>query len=85
MGSLAAKALAAQENIDLIIVNRSVERARQLAKLLGAKSSSLEAFLAAPTPLDALVCATPVRSLIDRAFVQTSPDLKLIVDTGRSP
>ena len=82
MGSLAAKALAAQENIDLIIVNRSVERARQLAKLLGAKSSSLEAFLAAPTPLDALVCATPVRSLIDRAFVQTSPDLKLIVDLG---
>ncbi len=82
MGALAAKALASQGNIDLIVVNRSVERARQLAKLLGAKSSSLEAFLAAPLPIDALICATPVRGLIDRTFVQHLPDLRLIVDLG---
>ena len=82
MGSLAAKALAAQEDVNLIVVNRSVERARQLAKLLGAKSSSLGAFLAAPPPVDALVCATPVRGLIGRTFVRTLPGLKLIVDLG---
>ena len=82
MGALAAKALASQENIDLIIVNRSAPRARQLAKLLGAKSSSLEAFLAAPPHISALVCATPVQSLIDRTFLRTQPDLKLIVDLG---
>ncbi len=82
MGALAAKALASQENIDLIIVNRSAPRARQLAKHLGAGSSSLEAFLAVPPPVNALVCATPVRGLVDRTFVQTLPDLKLIVDLG---
>lgn len=82
MGALAAKTLAAQRGVELIVVNRSVERARQLAKHLGAKSSSLEAFLAAPPQLDALVCATPVRGLIDRTLVQQLPHLKLIIDLG---
>ncbi len=82
MGALAAKTLASRGDINLIVVNRSVERARQLAKLLGAKSSSLAAFLASPPPVDALVCATPVRGLIDRTFTQNVPDLKLIVDLG---
>jgi len=82
MGALAAKALASQKNIELIVVNRSAPRARQLAKHLGVKSSSLGAFLAAPPPVDALVCATPVRGLIDRTLVQNLPELKLIVDLG---
>lgn len=82
MGALAAKSLAAQPGTELLIVNRSVARARQLAKHLGAKSSSLEAFLAAPPRLDALVCATPVRGLIDQTLVQRLPNLKLIVDLG---
>jgi len=82
MGALAAKSLAAQAGVELIIVNRSVERARQLAKHLGVKSSSLEAFLAAPPPVDALVCATPVRGFIDRTLVQRLPGLKLIIDLG---
>lgn len=82
MGALAAKSLVAQRGISVIIVNRSVERARQLAKHLGAKSSSLEAFLAAPPSVDALVCATPVRNLIDCTLLQRLPDLKLIIDLG---
>jgi glutamyl-tRNA reductase len=82
MGALAAKSLAAQPGTELIIINRSVERARQLAKHLGAKSSSLEAFLAAPPAVDALVCATPVRGLVDRTLVGRLPELKLIVDLG---
>ena len=82
MGALAAKSLAAQTGVEVIIVNRSVERARQLAKHLGAKSSSLEAFLAAPPTVDALVCATPVPGLIDRTLVQRLPGLRLIVDLG---
>ena len=82
MGALAAKALASQASIDLIIVNRSVERARQLARLLGAKSSSLEAFLAAPPRVDALVCATPVRGLVGLTLTRSLPELKLIVDLG---
>jgi len=82
IGTLAAKALAARAGTELVIVNRSAERARQLAKHLGAKSSSLEAFLAAPPPVDALVCATPVRGLVDRTLVERLPALKLIVDLG---
>lgn len=82
MGALAAKSLAAQAGMELTIVNRSVERARQLARHLGVKSSSLEAFLAAPPPVDALVCATPVRGFIDRTLVQRLPGLKLIIDLG---
>jgi glutamyl-tRNA reductase len=82
MGALAAKSLAAQAGMELTIVNRSVERARQLAKHLGVKSSSLEAFLAAPPAVDALVCATPVRGFIDRTLVQRLPGLKLIIDLG---
>ncbi len=82
MGALAAKSLAAQAGVELIVVNRSVERARQLAKHLGAKSSSLDAFLASPPAVDALVCATPVPGLIDRVLVQRLPRLKLIVDLG---
>lgn len=82
MGALAAKALAATPGVELTVVNRSVERARQLAKHLGAKSSSLEAFLAAPPPVDVLVCATPVRGLVDRSLVERLPGLKLIIDLG---
>lgn len=82
MGALAAKTLAGQPNVDLLIVNRSAPRARQLARHLGARSSSLEAFLAAPPPVDALVCATPVRALVDSTLVRSLPDLKLIVDLG---
>ena len=82
MGALAAKALAAQPGTQLTVVNRSAPRARQLAKHLGAKSSSLEAFLAAPPPTDVLVCATPVRGLVDRSLVEGLPGLKLIIDLG---
>ncbi|ADI13368.1 NAD(P)-binding domain-containing protein [Truepera radiovictrix] len=82
MGSLAAKTLASEPGFDLLIVNRSAPRARQLARHLGARSSSLEAFLAAPPPVDALVCATPVRALIDPLLVQRLPELKLIIDLG---
>lgn len=82
MGALAAKALSAQPDIKVIIVNRSVERARQLAKVLGAKSSSLEAFMLAPPCVDALVCATPVKGLVDRTLVDALPNLKMIIDLG---
>jgi len=82
MGALAAKTLACQKGVELIVVNRSVERARQLAKHLGVKSSSLEAFLAAPPEVDALVCATPVRGLIDDAALRLLPKVKVVVDLG---
>ncbi len=82
MGVLAAKAMASRQGTALVIANRNVERAVQLARHLGAKGMSLEAFLATPPPLDALICTTPVKDLIDEAVLEKLSELKIIVDLG---
>lgn len=82
MGTLAAKSLMDVKNIDLTIVNRSYDRAHQLAKHLGVSSLSLADFLASPPPLDALVCAMSVKEWVDTALLERLPDLKVTVDLG---
>ncbi|MDQ3458945.1 MAG: NAD(P)-binding domain-containing protein [Deinococcota bacterium] len=82
MGALAAKALACRPATELVIVNRRAERAEQLARHLGVKGLALSDFLAAPPELDALICATPVKDLIDERVLARLPELKIAVDLG---
>ena len=87
MGTLAAKTMASREHTGLIIVNRTAERAQQIAKHLSSKnrrvtSSSLHDFLANPPDVDALICATPVKNLVDETLLQKLPNLTIAVDLG---
>ncbi|HWG85461.1 MAG TPA: NAD(P)-binding domain-containing protein, partial [Deinococcales bacterium] len=82
MGTLAARSLAARAATDLLIVNRSPERAAALAAELGARHTSLAAFLAANSSARAVVCATPVAGLLDAAALDRLPELRVVVDLG---
>lgn len=82
MGALAATALAELQGVELLIVNRSPERARQVARHLHAEPRTLDGFLARPDPVKALVSATPVAGLVDAALLAKLPDLELLVDLG---
>ena len=82
MGTLAAKALAELGDATLLVVNRSADRARQVARHLGAGHASLADFLQAPTDARALVAATPARDLIGASVLQAMPNLALVVDLG---
>lgn len=82
MGTLAAKSLSELEGIELIVVNRSVDRARQVARHLGVSHMGLAEFLQDPPSLDAIVTATPARDLIGSAVLDASPRLSLAVDLG---
>lgn len=82
MGALAARSLAANPQISLLIANRSLEKARALAAELGAEALELGAFLQNPPPVDGLVCATPVEHLIGEGFLAKQPGLRAIVDLG---
>jgi glutamyl-tRNA reductase len=82
MGTLAAKSLSTLAGVDLTIVNRNPERARQLAKHLSANHLSLAEFLENPIPITALVCTTPVKNLVDDGVVRQLPGLELVVDLG---
>ena len=82
MGTLAAKTLASQANVTLTIINRNVDRARQLAKHLNVQHLSLQDFLNAPPAFDALVCCTPVANLINPAVLNAMPDLQALIDMG---
>ena len=87
MGTLAAKTMASRESTNLIVVNRTFKRAQQIAKHLSSKnhratSLGLEDFLANPPNIDALICATPVKDLVNDALLQKLPNLKVAVDLG---
>ena len=87
MGTLAAKTLASRKYTDLTVVNRTPERAQQIAKHLGGQdngvsSLSLTDFLSHPPDVDALICATPVKDLVDEALLDKLPNLAVAVDLG---
>jgi glutamyl-tRNA reductase len=82
MGSLAAQTLADLPGFKLLIVNRTLERAQNLAAELKAEAMSLTEFLRQPPQLDALVCATPVPHWLTQALAERLPQLKLIIDLG---
>lgn len=82
MGALAARSLAANAQISLLIANRSLDRARALAAELHAEALELGVFLTGEIPVDGLVCATPVEHLIGEDFLARQPRLRAIVDLG---
>jgi glutamyl-tRNA reductase len=81
MGSLAARNLS-EKNYRLILVNRSIERARALAEECGAMAMDLHGFFSSPPQIHGLVTATPVEHLISQAFLQSQGSLKVIADLG---
>jgi glutamyl-tRNA reductase len=85
MGALAAKSLAGLGNC-VYLVNRSRDRLDEVTKLLANTQNliplRLEAFLNNPPKLDALVCATPIKHLVDKVLLAKLPSLKAIVDLG---
>jgi glutamyl-tRNA reductase len=82
MGALAARSLAGRPRTELLIVNRTMERAEALAAELGAEAVALDDFVRGGARAHALVCATPVRGLIGADFLAASPLVRAIVDLG---
>jgi glutamyl-tRNA reductase len=85
MGQLAATVLQERPHTQLLLINRTQTNAERLRDTLTcpAKVIGLETFLAQPPAIDALVCATPIRQLVDRAVLQhLTSHTKIIVDLG---
>ncbi|MER3483059.1 MAG: glutamyl-tRNA reductase, partial [Meiothermus sp.] len=82
MGTLAARSLAARAGTTLVLVNRSLEKAKALSQELGAQAMGLEVFLREPPQIHGLVTATPVEYLIGNGFLKHQPQLKVIADLG---
>lgn len=81
VGALVVRSLAT-ENVKLVVVNRSLERAARLAAEVGGSSRTLQEFLKSPPRVEGLVCATPVGELIDGAMLDRLAGLRIVVDLG---
>jgi glutamyl-tRNA reductase len=85
MGTLAAKSVVGLGKC-VYIVNRSKDRLEEFLKLTANTQNlipvGLESFLNNPPQLDALVCATPIKHLVDDVLLAKLPALKLIIDLG---
>jgi glutamyl-tRNA reductase len=82
MGTLAARSLAANPSLSLLLVNRTLVKAQALAEELRCEAMSLEDFLHQARPVQALVCATPIEHLVGAAVLAGRTGLKAIVDLG---
>ena len=92
MGALAARGLAELPGVHVVIANRSVARAEEVARALTkvAKGATVNAAplddvlcgAAAPQGARVLVCATPVRHLVSAELLDRMPALALVVDLG---
>jgi glutamyl-tRNA reductase len=82
-------AVLAAAHVPLLIVNRTLESAQQLAAAVAAEAISLEAFRAQPPPLRALVLATgggePVLDAATLARLGTPAAAPLLIDFGVPP
>ncbi len=85
MGTLAAKSLVSLGRC-VYLVNRSSNRLEEFMKLIANTQKPipilLESFLTNPPSVDALVCATPIKHLVDDALLAKLPNVKVIVDLG---
>jgi glutamyl-tRNA reductase len=86
-----ARSLAA-EGVQVVVVNRTLARADELAAAVGGQALALDAFLADPPALDAVVLATgaagPIlsRSVLERLAARTpSSAAPLVVDMAVDP
>lgn len=82
IGTAAARSLAREKLFELVVVNRTLQRARDLADGLGAQSMALTEFLAAPPPAAALVTALAGGALLGAEHLERIAGLRLIVDLG---
>ena len=81
MAALVARSLADSE-FEILIVNRNLERAQTLASSVNAKALDLSAFLSGLVQVGAIVCATPAEHIINKTFLETQPNLQILVDLG---
>jgi glutamyl-tRNA reductase len=82
MGTLAARSLRELPGVRVLVANRTVERAEDVARRTGAEPMALSGFVAAPPDVTALVCATPAHQLVDAVLLSRLPSLRLAVDLG---
>jgi glutamyl-tRNA reductase len=82
MGKLATRALASLPGVRIVVVNRDVARAAEVANDVGAEALALSDFLDHPLDAEVLVAATPVRSLIGEGVLRAMPSLALAIDLG---
>ncbi|NBC95514.1 MAG: NAD(P)-binding domain-containing protein [Deinococcus-Thermus bacterium] len=80
IGELAARSLR-DIGMRVIIANRTEARARALGEELGVEAASLDDVRAAPPRAEALVCATPVRHLVDAEALRRT-GARVCVDLG---
>jgi glutamyl-tRNA reductase len=80
IGELAARSLR-DVGMRVIVANRTEARARALGEALGVEAASLDDVRAAPPRADALVCATPVRHLVDAELLRGT-GARVCVDVG---
>lgn len=80
MGQLVARSVR-DLGFDVTIANRTVERAERIAETLGVRAARLEDVLSEPPTVEAIVCATPARGLLDAEVLRRSGAL-LCVDLG---
>jgi glutamyl-tRNA reductase len=81
MGALVARSLA-DSGFELMVVNRNLERAENLAASVNAGVMDLQNFLQGLIQVNAIVCATSAENIIDAAFLETQENLEILVDLG---
>jgi glutamyl-tRNA reductase len=81
MAALVARNLA-DSGFELIVVNRNLERAENLAFSIDARVMALQDFLQGKLQVNAIVCATPAENIINAAFLETQKNLEILVDLG---
>jgi glutamyl-tRNA reductase len=85
MGRLAAQALAKAGPTDVVVVNRSEERGRELAAEFGAESRGFDQLASVIADSDILICSTTAmqtvvdRTVIEDAFAHRSEDRPLFI------
>jgi glutamyl-tRNA reductase len=80
IGALAARSLR-DLGMRVVVANRTPARAEALADELGVEAAGLDEVRSVPPRADALVCATPVRHLVDEELLRGS-GVRVCVDLG---
>lgn len=80
IGALAARSLR-DLGMRVVVANRTPSRAEALADELGVEAAGLDEVRSVPPRADALVCATPVRHLVDEELLRGT-GARICVDLG---